>query len=335
MSFHDDSVKENARIRAKLGFKCYLNRVAASGCCKWCTDIAGRYVYGDHPGDIFRRHDNCGCTVTFENGRQRQDVWSKQTWQASPLEVMRNGFKPARNSPAQAAKINETSQDGLTLAGERDIIRAADSGSIYHEITKESIERVPLLEVFGDEQKNRRYQEANKALLREAQKYEPGVEVSRVYDADMRPIEGFEYRVGSVGGSTISYPGVPFHGFHNHGSDETFSLTDLIGFASADDMLSVTATGNRGSIYLVKRTKSSDSEGYKQFLTDKYTEPFCKIKNTDITIKMTKDKSTWDAFYKGLTASEKEHFMDELTRFGKECAEGGEKYGFKYEYHKT
>lgn len=335
MSFHDDYIKENARIRAKLGFKCYLNRVAAAGCCKWCTDIAGRYVYGDQPDDVFHRHDNCGCTVTYEHGRERQDVWSKRTWQASPLEVMRNGFQPARNSPAQAAKINENAQDGLTLAGERDIIRAADSGSIYHEITKESIERVPLLEVFGDEQKNRRYQEANKALLREAQKYEPGVEVSRVYDADMRPIEGFEYRVGSVGGSTISYPGVPFHGFHNHGSDETFSLTDLIGFASADDMLSVTATGNRGSIYLVKRTKSSDSEGYKQFLTDKYTEPFCKIKNTDITIKMTKDKSTWDAFYKGLTASEKEHFMDELTRFGKECAEGGEKYGFKYEYHKT
>ena len=104
MSFHDDYIKENARIRAKLGFKCYLNRVAAAGCCKWCTDIAGRYVYGDQPDDVFHRHDNCGCTVTYEHGRKRQDVWSKRTWQASPLEVMRNGFQPARNSPAQAAK---------------------------------------------------------------------------------------------------------------------------------------------------------------------------------------------------------------------------------------
>lgn len=126
MSFHDDYMKENAKIRAKLGFKCYLNRVAAAGCCKWCTDIAGRYVYGDQPEDVFRRHDNCGCTVTFENGRERQDVWSKRTWQASPLEVMRAGFKPVRNSRAQAAKINETAQDGLTLVGERDIIRSID-----------------------------------------------------------------------------------------------------------------------------------------------------------------------------------------------------------------
>lgn len=123
MSFHDDYMMENAKIRAKLGFKCYLNRVAAAGCCKWCTDIAGRYVYGDQPEDVFRRHDNCGCTVTFENGRERQDVWSKRTWQASPMEVMRNGFQPARNSPAQAAKINENALNGLTLAGERDIIK--------------------------------------------------------------------------------------------------------------------------------------------------------------------------------------------------------------------
>lgn len=124
MSFHDDYMKENAKIRAKLGFKCYLNRVAAAGCCKWCTDIAGRYVYGDQPDDVFHRHDNCGCTVTFENGRERQDVWSKRTWQASPLEVMRNGFQPARNSPAQAAKINENALNGLTKPGQGDIMES-------------------------------------------------------------------------------------------------------------------------------------------------------------------------------------------------------------------
>ena len=122
MSFHDDYMKENAKIRAKLGFKCYLNRVAAAGCCKWCTDIAGRYVYGDQPEDVFRRHDNCGCTVTFENGRERQDVWSKRTWQASPLEVNRAGFKPVRNSRAQAEKLEQNALGRLTKPGQGDII---------------------------------------------------------------------------------------------------------------------------------------------------------------------------------------------------------------------
>ena len=51
-------------------------------CCPWCSKVAGRYTYGEEPDDIYRRHDNCDCTVTFENGRKRQDVWSKREWEA-------------------------------------------------------------------------------------------------------------------------------------------------------------------------------------------------------------------------------------------------------------
>ena len=105
-SFHDDYIKTNAQVRNDLGFKCYLDRVAATGCCAWCTRIAGRYVYGEHPDDIFRRHDNCSCTVTFENGRQRQDVWSKRTWDADPAEVEANEFKPVVLAEEQADQIN-------------------------------------------------------------------------------------------------------------------------------------------------------------------------------------------------------------------------------------
>ena len=105
-SFHDDYMKKNADVRSRLGFKCYLNRVAATGCCKWCTDIAGRYVYGDHPDEVFHRHDNCGCTVTYENGRERQDVWSKRKWQADPAEVERQAKEPTVFSPDEAEDIN-------------------------------------------------------------------------------------------------------------------------------------------------------------------------------------------------------------------------------------
>ena len=162
MSFHDDYMKENAKIRAKLGFKCYLNRVAAAGCCKWCTDIAGRYVYGDQPDDVFHRHDNCGCTVTFENGRERQDVWSKRTWQASPLEVNRAGFKPVRNSPAQAAKINENAQDGLTLAGERDIIRLEAESPFKNPKTPLSIDSVMQSKHIQGGKRYRDYMQSHK-----------------------------------------------------------------------------------------------------------------------------------------------------------------------------
>ena len=49
--------------------------------------MAGRYAYGDEPGDVYGRHDNCSCTVTYESGRQRQDVWSKRSWEAPAADA--------------------------------------------------------------------------------------------------------------------------------------------------------------------------------------------------------------------------------------------------------
>lgn len=81
-SFHDDYIEKNAAFRDSAGLKCYITRNAAAKCCEWCTKMAGRYRYGEEPEDVYRRHDNCSCTVTYENGRKRQDVWSKREWEA-------------------------------------------------------------------------------------------------------------------------------------------------------------------------------------------------------------------------------------------------------------
>ncbi|MBQ4466094.1 MAG: hypothetical protein II916_09055 [Oscillospiraceae bacterium] len=134
-SFHDDYIRTNARVRNDLGFKCYLDRVAAPGCCAWCTGIAGRYIYGDHPADIFRRHDNCSCTVTFENGRQRQDVWSKRSWDAKdPKEIERVASRPAVMSRQQAEQLQNTALSRLTLGGRRDIIGSEGVNPMIHAI---------------------------------------------------------------------------------------------------------------------------------------------------------------------------------------------------------
>lgn len=81
-SMHDDRMKAESKFRHRAGLDCRITRVAVNGCCPWCSKVAGRYRYGEEPDDIYRRHDNCDCTVTFENGRKRQDVWSKREWEA-------------------------------------------------------------------------------------------------------------------------------------------------------------------------------------------------------------------------------------------------------------
>ena len=114
-SIHDDCIKENAKWREQAGLDCYLTRDAGGGCCPWCATLEGRYSYADAPDDIFRRHDNCTCTVTYECGRKRQDVWSKKTWEADPKDVearieASEAARPTVKTPAEAQAINEQSK---------------------------------------------------------------------------------------------------------------------------------------------------------------------------------------------------------------------------------
>lgn len=47
----------------------------------------GRYEYASAPDDVFRKHDKCTCTVTYECRWMRRDVWSKKKWEADPKDV--------------------------------------------------------------------------------------------------------------------------------------------------------------------------------------------------------------------------------------------------------
>ena len=91
-SFYDKFIQVNAESRKKMGIQGYIVRIAAPDCCSWCTAIAGRYEYGQEPDGIYRRHDKCNCTVTYENGRERQNVWTKEKWMM-PLQTTTIGTK--------------------------------------------------------------------------------------------------------------------------------------------------------------------------------------------------------------------------------------------------
>ena len=79
-SFADDFMETNAAFRAKAGFMTYIVRKDHSGCCGWCARQAGKYEYSSTPRDVYRRHDNCTCTVTYHTDGKRQQVWSKREW---------------------------------------------------------------------------------------------------------------------------------------------------------------------------------------------------------------------------------------------------------------
>lgn len=112
-SFHDDYIKENAKFRSDAGLKCFIVRTTDGNCCKWCSSIAGRYEYDDLPDDIFRRHDNCGCSTIYENGRQRQDVWSKKSWEVPAVTQKKSAPTKLSNEQAKELQVRNLSYRGL------------------------------------------------------------------------------------------------------------------------------------------------------------------------------------------------------------------------------
>lgn len=86
-SFYDDDLDLNAEERAQLGLTTYIIR-DGSNCCPWCDELTGKYRYGEEPVDIYRRHLNCNCTVTYVSEKGYQDVWSKRLY-ASRREARR------------------------------------------------------------------------------------------------------------------------------------------------------------------------------------------------------------------------------------------------------
>lgn len=123
----DDSIKANADLQFKAGLQPKIIRKAeAPGVrsvkrgnktysylvpCKWCARLEGEYDYykvSNTGNDVFRRHENCRCEVTYYPGDgKRQNVWTKQF------------LDPGRDERIQLAKDlengNVTAEERLAL----------------------------------------------------------------------------------------------------------------------------------------------------------------------------------------------------------------------------
>lgn len=201
-----------------------------------------------------------------------------------------------------------------------------DSNFDEKEITDDTIAKVPFVKIFDDETKDKAYQKANSELLTEAKKYPVGTEVSIVYDKDMKPIENHGYVVGKIGGGEvhIDNPDVPYHAFHNHPTDNNLSIDDLVGLTKRNNMLSITAVGNGGKVYCVKKTDVSKPLAYKMFLQQQASRKIFLDKYSYFDIKNRKVKTS------NLSENEVRLIVQQLSSFSDNCVKAGAFYGFDY-----
>lgn len=73
-SMTDRYIEKNAQFRYDAGLSPHIIRTSSGHCCEWCNQVAGRYSYPDVPKDVYRRHDNCDCTVEYVVGKKSIDV---------------------------------------------------------------------------------------------------------------------------------------------------------------------------------------------------------------------------------------------------------------------
>lgn len=109
-AFYDDFVKDNAELRTEMGLRSTITRTVAPGCCDWCDAMAGTYEYGKEPDDIYRRHEFCRCSVTFQSEKRSQNVWTKKTWQSSPEEIARRESIGQRSEMSAREMIEAANQ---------------------------------------------------------------------------------------------------------------------------------------------------------------------------------------------------------------------------------
>lgn len=122
-AFFDDFIDSNAKFRNDVGLKATITRKVAGNCCDWCAAMAGTYDYASAPDDIYRRHEFCRCTVTYQSGKTSQNVWTKRQWESSPEELEKrksSGILKNKESPIErieAANLIYRDQIISTLEG--------------------------------------------------------------------------------------------------------------------------------------------------------------------------------------------------------------------------
>ena len=139
MSIVDNTIRANADLHLRMGLRPRIVRRAAGGCCPWCAALAGTYDYEevrDTGNDVFRRHTNCNCTVTYDPADGTlQDVWSKAKWVGNdPTERIAaiNELNAQRSAKAQARAIARKERDSAIKALMQERGMSAKQASIYY-----------------------------------------------------------------------------------------------------------------------------------------------------------------------------------------------------------
>lgn len=124
MGITTDAIKQNVSSEMSVGMRPKIIRSTDGNCCAWCSAMAGEYYADEAPKDIYRRHDNCTCTVTYVSEKGAQDAHTKKFITRQELEERRGRISEdhgyiSRLAAEQDARKAERIRGDKTLTSKR------------------------------------------------------------------------------------------------------------------------------------------------------------------------------------------------------------------------
>ena len=113
-----DTLRRNVESHARAGLSPRIIRRAEGRACKWCRSLAGTYAYPDVPEDVYRRHENCRCTVEYDpaNGSKKmQNVHSKKWTGPQKYDTVKLKYKNTAEASRFAVNGKAYGDEAITV----------------------------------------------------------------------------------------------------------------------------------------------------------------------------------------------------------------------------
>lgn len=276
-SFHADYVKKNAEFRSKAGLNCYVERTTDGKCCDWCSKLAGRYRYPDEvPKDVYRRHDNCTCDVSYVSEKGRQNVhtrqWTNEQAKAQRIEYAASVPKPMKLTRAEAMALesrliaSKPGKNDNAIADMKFINSQAFADKFKGKYENEQVEQA-VVKACRQVVKNRNGTFFEEAFFIDAQ---TGRTVSYVKGKKKNGIEAPEKLKQHLTNAREKSIII----IHNHPNSSPLSRADYLTSSSYRSCYETIAVGHNGDVYSFKGTFETQGELLGRFVEDGVEYPY-------------------------------------------------------------
>lgn len=87
----DDTIQSNANLHYRTGRSPVIKRKVMGHACEWCMNLAGTYSYPDVPDNVYQRHRDCRCQVTYDpkdGSRKVRNVHSGRWYESTKNDIL-------------------------------------------------------------------------------------------------------------------------------------------------------------------------------------------------------------------------------------------------------